>query len=121
MYRGAAGGQEFALKLLNNRMATDAEQQQILFKEISSMLRVEHCNVLRLYELLEGVELDGHTWAALVLELAPKGQLFDFLAATGAFDEITATSYLAQMASGLRACHDNDVMHRDLVRAFSIN
>jgi len=50
----------------------------------------------------------------IVLELAAGGELFDFIALSGAFDEPTARYYFKQFMEGLAFCHENGICHRDL-------
>jgi len=48
------------------------------------------------------------------LELAPGGELFDYLATGGAFPEPVARAYFKQMLLGLAECHRMGVYHRDI-------
>lgn len=50
----------------------------------------------------------------LVLEYAPGGELFDILYYTSALKEAVARTYFKQIISGLEACHNANVVHRDL-------
>lgn len=49
-----------------------------------------------------------------MLELAAGGELFDFIAMSGAFDEPTARYYFRQFMEGLAFCHEKGIAHRDL-------
>jgi len=49
-----------------------------------------------------------------VLEYAPKGELYDILFYTRALEENLARTYFQQIIDGLKACHDANVVHRDL-------
>jgi len=46
--------------------------------------------------------------------LALGGELFDFVAISGKFDEPMARYYFKQFLEGLNYCHQNGVSHRDL-------
>ncbi len=50
----------------------------------------------------------------LVLEYAPGGELFDILYYTSALKEVVARTYFKQIINGLEACHNANVVHRDL-------
>ena len=50
----------------------------------------------------------------IVLELALGGELFDFIAISGKFDEPLARYYFKQFMDGLSYCHQAGVSHRDL-------
>jgi serine/threonine protein kinase len=50
----------------------------------------------------------------IVLELAQGGELFDFVASTGAFPEHVARYYFRQLMEGLDSVHRKGITHRDL-------
>jgi serine/threonine protein kinase len=48
------------------------------------------------------------------LEICGGGELFDFIAISGAFKEPLARYFFKQFMEGLDYCHSNGVAHRDL-------
>jgi len=50
----------------------------------------------------------------LVMENAPKGDLFDYISTTGAFSEPLARYYTIQLLEGLNHIYQNGLVHRDL-------
>ena len=50
----------------------------------------------------------------IVLELASGGELFDFIAHSGRFEEPLARFYFKQFMEGLDHCHNAGITHRDL-------
>lgn len=85
------------------------------------MLTIEHQNVLKCIEFSQNAhdftDKDGYTQEKvnyLVTELAAEGELFDWIAAGGRFEEPLARLFFNQMISGIKACHDTDFVHRDL-------
>jgi serine/threonine protein kinase len=50
----------------------------------------------------------------IVLELAPGGELFDFVSNTGRFEERIAWFYFKQLIQGLEYIHKSGITHRDL-------
>ena len=50
----------------------------------------------------------------IVLEIAERGELFDFVANTGAFSEHVARYFFKQLLNGLEALHNNNTYHRDM-------
>lgn len=50
----------------------------------------------------------------IVLELALGGELFDFIANSGRFEEPIARYYFKQFMEGLDYCHQRGIAHRDL-------
>ena len=50
----------------------------------------------------------------IVLELALGGELFDFVAISGRFNEPLARFFFHQFMRGLLYCHEQGIAHRDL-------
>ena len=75
-------------------------------REIHAMSKINHQNVIRLkevnwdctYEKKNGTKLQV---ILVVLELATGGELFDFLAFTGPFEEAIARTYFQQLIAGI--------------------
>jgi hypothetical protein len=51
--------------------------------EISTMLCVNHPNVLRILNMVEDTVFNQRRWIMLVLELAPKKDILDFIGSHG--------------------------------------
>jgi serine/threonine protein kinase len=83
-------------------------------KEIKSMKKLNHQNIVRLlgYDLKCNVE--GKNAIVMVQELAPKGELFDYLMHTQKFDQRTAIAVFKQLVSALGFIHSKGIAHRDL-------
>ena len=81
------------------------------------MSKISHQNVIRLkevnwdctYEKKNGTKLQV---ILVVLELATGGELFDFLAFTGPFEEAIARTYFQQLIAGISHCHSKGIAHR---------
>jgi len=111
--RNEETGQEVALKIL-----TDGSfNKEDLRKEIAILKDLDHPNVIRLYDSYDNVADAGSTsktTTVIVLELATKGELFDFFMYTGFFQPPLARWFFKQMLAGLEYCHNKGVAHRDL-------
>lgn len=110
-------GREVAIKILTvDGSNFDMEE---LKKEIDVLKKLDHKNVIRLYDCFDNVQYpnaggkDGTT-TVMVLELATKGELFDFFMHTGNFEAKLARWFFHQMADGIEYCHSMNVAHRDL-------
>lgn len=110
-----------ALKMLrkDKLSVSDASVKKQVEREITAMAKIQHKNVIRLktvdwdakYERANGTKIDV---ILVVLELATGGELFEFLAFTGCFEEAIARTYFHQLINGLAYCHSQGVAHRDL-------
>jgi len=115
-----ATGERVALKILKKKemgMSSDVIKQ--VEREIHAMSHIVHPNVLRLKEVVWDIEYEkknGSKYPVIlvVLELATGGELFDFLAFTGPFEEAIARTYFIQMMAGIAHCHSKGIAHRDI-------
>lgn len=110
-------GQRVALKLLPVEM--DVHTRKQVTQEINAMSKVQHPNVLQLYDVQWDVEYpkkNGKNKLVIltVLELGNGGELFDFLSFTGSFEEALARTYFHQLMEGVGYCHQQGITHRDL-------
>ncbi len=101
-------GRDVAIKVLHSWVADDPELRDRFDREASALARLEHPNVVRLYDVLEE---GGQTM--LVLELVD-GDGLHLLAAGRALDWAAARRFCAPVASGLAHAHARGVVHRDL-------
>jgi serine/threonine-protein kinase len=104
-------GREVALKVLHPWVADDPELRERFEREAAALARLEHPNVVRLYDVLEN---DGQT--VLVMELV-EGEALDTIirGRTLVWDE--ARRYCAPVAAALAHAHARGVVHRDLTPA----
>lgn len=115
-------GQEVALKFTKYAEGSSRHiQQQIeeIQKELTILKGITHPNILNLLNFSQ--EEDYTTGNGQVirtycmaLELCDGGELFDILYYTGPFEEKLARTFFRQIISGLKACHDENVAHRDI-------
>lgn len=111
-------GQRVALKLLPVEEFKENTRKQVT-QEIKAMSKVQHPNVIRLYNVEWDVAYptkSGKKKVVIltVLELATGGELFDFLSFTGSFEEALARTYFHQLINGIGYCHEQGIVHRDL-------
>ena len=104
-------GRDVALKVLHPWIADDPELRERFEREAAALARLEHPNVVRLYDVLEN---DGQT--VLVLELVD-GVSLDRLIAGRSLDWDETRRYGAPVAAALAHAHTRGVVHRDLTPA----
>jgi len=98
-----------AIKVLQKSQLSKAGVEHQLRREIEIQSNLRHRNILRLY---------GYFWDEkriyLILEYAPKGELYKELTRRGRFSERRAANYIASLAEALDYCHKKHVIHRDI-------
>jgi len=98
-------GKNYACKLL---VKADHEPKA-LRNEIDTMRRLDHPNVVRLYETNEDSDA-----ISLLMEYCRGGDLYWTIRREGRLDEATARVFARQMLSALSYCHARGVVHRDV-------
>lgn len=98
-----------ALKVLSKAQLVRHNVQHQLRREIEIQANLQHPNILQLF---------GYFWddtrVFLVLEYAPRGELYKKLRDVERFDEKTSATYISQIIDALQACHARNVIHRDI-------
>ncbi|XP_074644652.1 aurora kinase C-like [Tubulanus polymorphus] len=98
-----------ALKVLFKSQLQNAGVEHQLRREIEIQSHLRHPNILRLY----GYFYD-ETRVYLILEYAPRGELYKELQKFQRFDDRRTASYIAQLSKALAYCHSKKVIHRDI-------
>ncbi|ELP89168.1 hypothetical protein EIN_485600 [Entamoeba invadens IP1] len=98
-------GEKKAIKIFNKNSQINLEH---LENEISSLRKLNHPNIVRLDEVIEN---DDQLY--FVMELCPGGSLAEHIA-IAPFSIPVARNFFKQLLSGVKYCHDNGIVHRDL-------
>lgn len=110
----------YAIKILKKGNPNlDAKFLELVMTVVETMSHLSHPNILNMVEYSkQGVvkKSDGKSEEVIyiVLELAQGGELFDYVAQTGRYEENIARFYFNQMLEGLDYVHKRGVTHRDL-------
>ncbi|KAH0552977.1 hypothetical protein GP486_006827, partial [Trichoglossum hirsutum] len=103
-------GQRYAVKVFTQRKGVDERSKnEGLQKEISVLMSVSHPNLLCLKDTF--AEEDR---VYLVLELAPEGELFNWIISHTKLSEDHARHIFKQLFHGVKYLHDRDIVHRDI-------
>ncbi len=96
--------QTYAMKQIKRNVDT-----KTIRKEIDILLRLNHPNVIRLFEIFE-----SERNVCLIMELVAGGELFDRIVERGFYSEEYAAQCVQQMLTAVQYLHHNHIVHRDL-------
>ncbi|KAF3690082.1 Aurora kinase A-B [Channa argus] len=98
-----------ALKVLFKKQLEKAGVEHQLRREVEIQSHLRHPNILRLYGYFH-----DPSRVYLILEFAPKGELYSELQRCGFFPEDRSATYIMELADALNYCHSKKVIHRDI-------
>ena len=99
---------EMVVKLML-RKNLDAEAIVGLEAEVMSLRKLNHPNVVKMYDFLE----DKRAFY-LFMERVQGGELFERIQKKSSYSELEARSLCQQIIEAIKHCHDNDIVHRDI-------
>jgi len=103
-------GTDFAIKILRDSEAANAEMVERFRREAESATRVGHPGIIRVHDFLV-LPSGAH---AMVMELLEGADVAQRIARLGRFDVEKAVHLLLEAAEALEAAHRVGVVHRDL-------
>ncbi|XP_020592232.1 serine/threonine-protein kinase Aurora-1-like [Phalaenopsis equestris] len=98
-----------AMKVLSKSQLKKSQVEHQIRREVEIQSHLRHPNILRLY----GYFYD-QTRVYLILEHAPKGELYKELQRRKYFSERRAATYMSSLARALIYLHGKHVIHRDI-------
>lgn len=101
-----------AVKTIRKSMTpspTTERQQRLLDMEIAIMKRLDHPNIVRLFDTYDDVH-----FVHFVMDLCNGGELLDRILGNGRFSERQAAAMLSQAVGGISYLHRSGICHRDL-------
>ncbi len=108
-----------ALKFLPQHLTDDSESKQRFIKEAQAAAALDHPNIATVYEIQETE--DGQTpreWAMLFIAIAyVDGVTLKQKIKSGPLSIEEALACAIQIADGLKAAHENGIIHRDIKSA----
>lgn len=102
-------GQKRAVKIFRKELITKPGKREELDKEIGILKRLDHPNIVRVYEFFEDEKR-----LYIVMEHCSGGELFAEIIKRKSFSEIHAAQMMQQLLSAVSYLHDNQIIHRDL-------
>ena len=113
-------GEKVALKIMKNSDNKSGIQRKILFQnEVKALQELEHPNILKLKdfsrkEIVKNVYGDNVEVSYISLELAEKGEFFDYISEGEKFSEKTTRFFFHKLINALEYIHNNGYAHRDI-------
>lgn len=98
-----------ALKVLFKSQLEKAGVEHQLRREVEIQSHLRHPNILRLYGYFHDT-----TRVYLILDYAPRGELYRELQRCSKFDDQKTATYITELADALMYCHSKKVIHRDI-------
>ncbi|XP_005369336.1 aurora kinase C [Microtus ochrogaster] len=98
-----------ALKVLFKSQIEKEGLEHQLRREVEIQAHLQHPNVLRLYNYFHDARR-----VYLILEYAPRGELYKELQRNRVLDEQRTATIIEELADALTYCHENKVIHRDI-------
>ncbi|KAI9297797.1 Pkinase-domain-containing protein [Neoconidiobolus thromboides FSU 785] len=99
----------FALKVFDKSIVRADKRVPEMCREVCIHKELEHPNILTMYTYFHDEE-----YLYLLLEYAPRGDLFGRIYRDRGMSESTASKYIYQIACGLEYLHKNNLVHRDI-------
>jgi 5'-AMP-activated protein kinase catalytic alpha subunit len=115
--RDTVSGRYVAIKILNSQfLSQEFEQVQ---SEIDALSACNHPNIIRILDLMQDVDYvkpsgKSSKETALVLELAPNGELIEYVIETGRFTEPICRYIFKSLLQSLSHLHKKGYANRDL-------
>ncbi|KAK3337276.1 kinase-like domain-containing protein [Cercophora scortea] len=105
-----ATGQRYAVKIFTKTPGVEERSKnEGLQQEIAVLMGVSHPNVLCLKDTFNEPNA-----VYLVLELAPEGELFNFIVKKQKLTEAECRKLFTQLFQGVKYLHDRNIVHRDI-------
>jgi len=104
-----ATGEKYAIKCIGKEHMEGEDEIKLLLREVQIMKKIDHPNVLKLYEVFEDEEN-----FYLVTELVSGKELFDKIVERGQYSEKDAANIVRQIVSAVQYLHNIGIAHRDL-------
>lgn len=102
--------ESFAIKTIaKTKIFENPRNIQSLYKEINVLRKINHRNVIELFEVYE-----NEMYIHLVIEYLKGGELFQRLQNKGTYSEKDASVAIKHILEALDYCHKRNIVHRDL-------
>jgi serine/threonine-protein kinase len=102
-------GENLILKFMHPELTAEEASRERFLREVRYSRKVSHPNVIRVHDMLSHEGL-----SAISMEFFESRGIDEYLKEKGHFDADEGLRILLQVAKGMAAAHDQEVVHRDL-------
>ena len=102
-------GENLILKFMHPELTAEEASRERFLREVRYSRKVSHPNVIRVHDMLSHEGL-----SAISMEFFESRGIDEFLKEKGRFETDEGLKILLQVALGMAAAHDQEVIHRDL-------
>lgn len=104
-----SNGKLVAIKSLNKHYLSDNSSKTKVMQEVAILQRISHKNIVW---MRDNFETESHI--IFVMELCAGGDLLNYVRKRRKLPENTAKVIFKQVLLGLKYCHENNILHRDI-------
>jgi serine/threonine-protein kinase len=102
-------GESLILKFMHPELTAEEASRERFLREVRYSRKVSHPNVIRIHDMLS-----RHNLSAISMEYFISRGIDEYLKEKKHFETGQALAILLQVANGMAAAHNQDVIHRDL-------
>ncbi|KAM4749429.1 testis-specific serine/threonine-protein kinase 1-like [Rhinophrynus dorsalis] len=99
-----------AVKIIDRSKASVNFLNRFLPRELAILTTLDHPSIIKTYEVFN--TSNGKT--CIIMELADKGELLNFIMCRRALPEDESHKLFGQLVRAVKYCHDRSIVHRDL-------
>ena len=103
-------GQKFAIKIIKTENIGAASDIDSIFVEAEILKSLNHENIVKVHNCLTLKNME----VGIIMECLQGGELLKMVEKEGKLDEMTAQVFFKQLVKGMKYCHQNNLIHRDL-------
>lgn len=100
---------EVAVKCFDKSKLQNENAKKKIFQEIEMLKKMDHPNVIKLLEVFENKK-----FIFFIMEYAAESDILKLLKKRGPLDEKIACYLVFQIIQGLKHCHSQGILHRDI-------
>lgn len=97
------------LRAIKTIPLTDDINVNMLMDEVNILKTLDHPNIVKIFEVIQDSKSLN-----IAMEYCSGGELFDKIKGTQSFSENIAATYMLDIVSAVKYCHEAKIVHRDL-------